>query len=58
MQRWVGFLFVVVAFFAVNRYKYTLLNLFLSRKWIRRLSIAFVMRIPGVRERMMYQMIR
>ncbi|UCZ54553.1 sodium:proton antiporter [Bacillus shivajii] len=58
MQRWVGFLVIFLTIFGLYKYKYRLLNLFLSRQWLRRLSIAFVMRIPAVRQKMMYQMLR
>ncbi|MFA9559380.1 sodium:proton antiporter [Evansella sp. AB-rgal1] len=58
MQR---ILFLLGIFFGVRsilRNRYRIINAFLSKRWLRRLSVALVMRIPAVREKMMYQMLR
>ncbi|ADU29920.1 hypothetical protein [Evansella cellulosilytica] len=51
----IGIFFGVMSLFN-NRYR--VINAFLSKRWLRRLSVALVMRIPAVREKMMYQMLR
>lgn len=34
------------------------MNAFLSNQWLRRFSVAMIMRIPAVRDKMMYQILR
>ncbi|MCD8508753.1 MAG: sodium:proton antiporter [Bacillus sp. (in: Bacteria)] len=51
----VGIVFGLLSLFN-NRFRF--LNAFLSNKWLRRAAVSLVMRIPAVREKMMYQMLR
>ncbi|SDY54188.1 hypothetical protein SAMN05421736_102219 [Evansella caseinilytica] len=40
------------------KYRYRIMNAFLSNQWLRRFSVAMIMRIPAVRDKMMYQILR
>ncbi|MDQ0254413.1 hypothetical protein J2S74_001788 [Evansella vedderi] len=58
MQRLLFILGIVFGVTSLFNNKFRLFNAFLSNKWLRRLSVALVMRIPAVREKMMHQMLR
>ncbi|WP_280768443.1 hypothetical protein [Salipaludibacillus daqingensis] len=48
--------FMVISLIMKNRYR--VLNALLRKRWLRTLAISFVMNIPSVREKMMYQTFR
>ncbi|MBU9724215.1 MULTISPECIES: hypothetical protein [Bacillaceae] len=58
MQRLLFIIAIILSVRGLMKNRFRLLNTFLSNKWLRTLSVALVMRIPGVREKMMYQMLR
>ncbi|WP_088035748.1 sodium:proton antiporter [Evansella clarkii] len=58
MRRIMFFVGLVISLSSLYRNKYKLLNIFLSKKWLRRLSVAMIMRIPAVREKMLFQALR
>ncbi|MBU9712256.1 hypothetical protein [Evansella tamaricis] len=58
MQRIIIIIGLLIGINSLFKNRFRMLNTFLSNKWLRRLSVALVMRIPAVREKMMYTMLR
>lgn len=47
--------FVALGVFMIMKKRYRVLNMLLKRRWIRTLAVSSMMRIPFMREKMMYQ---
>ncbi|MDG5788745.1 sodium:proton antiporter [Evansella sp. AB-P1] len=58
MQRMLLFIGIMFGVMSLFSKRYRVINAFLSKRWLRRLSVALVMRIPAIRQKMMYQMLR
>ncbi|MCR6096722.1 sodium:proton antiporter [Salipaludibacillus agaradhaerens] len=57
-MRWLTSCIAIVMATLILRYRYRVLNKLLSKRWLRRLSVAMLMRIPAVREKMIYETFR
>ncbi len=58
LMRWLTSFIAIVMATLILRYRYRVLNKLLSKRWLRRLSVAMLMRIPAVREKMIYETFR
>lgn len=54
MSRMIASIFMIGTLgYALYRFRYRLLNLFLGTGWIRRMAIGSIMGLPGVKRKMM-----
>ncbi|RKL68727.1 sodium:proton antiporter [Salipaludibacillus neizhouensis] len=54
-MRFVGSIMVALLVYVLWKKRYRVLNMFLKRRWLRVLAVSWMMRIPFVREKMMFQ---
>ncbi|WP_416149370.1 hypothetical protein ACM26V_24520 [Salipaludibacillus sp. HK11] len=57
-MKWIWSAVIMILISMMMKYRYRVLNALLARRWLRRFAVSFVMRIPAVREKMMYQTFR
>ncbi|WP_199228111.1 hypothetical protein [Salipaludibacillus keqinensis] len=55
MLKWMIYATIMILITMIYKKRYRVINKILSVKWMRRLTVSFVMRIPSVREKMMYE---
>ncbi len=56
LGRLFSYVTLIVSAYFFFRYRYKVLNVLLSQRWIRRMIVTSTMRWPGVRSRFMSQM--
>ncbi|MCE7794272.1 sodium:proton antiporter [Salipaludibacillus sp. CUR1] len=57
-MKWLMYLVVIFLAGMLIRRRYRVINRLLSNRWIRKWGVSMVMRIPAVRERMIYETFR
>ncbi|UAC47249.1 hypothetical protein K6959_10985 [Bacillus aquiflavi] len=58
MRQFMRFFIFFTGIFFVYRYRYQIMNIALGNILLRRMLVSSVMRVPGVRERMMQSIFR
>ncbi len=53
IQRLVSILSFVVSFYVVYKYRYRLVNVFLGKRWLRKLAVSIAMQIPFIRDKVL-----
>lgn len=58
VQRFIVIVIIVYSTLTVVKYRYRILNALLRNRWLRRFSVALVLQIPLIREKLMGQILR